>query len=195
MDDTPVAGSAPRSTAQCSLPLPRLALIAAVSRNGIIGRDNKMPWHLPGDLRHFRALTVGHSVIMGRKTYESMGRALSRRQNIVISRDATLVLPGCTMAHSLDDALARCTEPEPVFCIGGAEIYRLAIGRVDEIHLTEIDADIAGDALLPAIPRADWREAAREPVTDPASGLRYAFVHLVRIQPRVIPAMPPTMRD
>lgn len=151
-----------------------------------------MPWHLPADLRHFRALTEGHSVIMGRKTYESMGRPLPNRQNIVITRNPALALPGCTMARSIADALARCTLPEPAFCIGGAEIYRQALPLAHEIRLTEIDADISGDTLLPGILRAEWREAGRDTAVDPSSGLGYSFVHLLRIDPLPVSAMPQT---
>ena len=172
---------------------PRLVIIAAASRNGVIGQDNRMPWHLPADLLHFRALTEGHSVIMGRRTFESMGRPLPKRQNIVITRNPALTLPGCTMAGSLADALARCTLPEPVFCIGGAEIYRLALPFADEIRLTEIDADVSGDTLLPAISPAAWREAQRDAAVDPKSGMRYSFVHLLRIDQPPVSAMPQTV--
>ena len=129
---------------------------------------------------------------MGRKTYESMGRPLPNRQNIVVTRNFALALPGCTMARSLADALALCALPEPAFCIGGAEIYRQALPFAAEIQLTEIDAEVSGDTLLPAFSRADWREAQRDAAVDPASGLQYSFIHLLRIDPPPVPALPQT---
>lgn len=164
--------------------MPRLALIAAVARNRVIGANNRMPWHLSGELKHFRALTTGHRIIMGRKTWESLGRPLPDRENVIVSRDSTLAAPGCTVVPSLAAALAvklhESALPDPAFCIGGAELYRAALPLADELFLTEIDADFAGDTLMPDIDRADWREIAREPSTDVATGIRYAYVHYVR---------------
>jgi len=181
MDDTLLARDTPRpATSAGSGPGSRLALIAAVARNGVIGADNRMPWHVPADLRHFRALTLGHRIIMGRKTWESLGHPLPGRENVIVTRNAGLAAPGCRIATSLPAALADCALPDPLFCIGGAELYAQALPLAREIHLTEIDADFAGDIVLPSIPRAEWREATRVPGTDPASGLRYAFVHYVR---------------
>jgi len=148
----------------------------------VIGAGNRMPWHLPAELRRFRALTGGHRIIMGRKTWESLGRALPDRENVIVSRNAALVAPGCRVVPSLAAALLDCALPEPMFCIGGAELYRLALPLADEIYLTEIDADFPGDATMPPIPSAEWRETAREPVADPATGIHYAFVRFVRIR-------------
>ena len=163
-------------------PASRLALVAAVARNGVIGANNRMPWHLPAELRHFRTLTMGHRVIMGRKTWESLGRPLPGRENVIVSRNAALVAPGCRVATSLAAALRDCTLPEPMFGIGGAELYRIALPLADEIHLTEIDADFPGDTVMPEIAPLEWRETGRDPVTDPATGLRYAFVRYARIR-------------
>ena len=180
MDDTLLAAISPRAPDAERLSAPRLALVAAVARNGVIGANNRMPWHLAGELRHFRTLTTGHRIVMGRKTWESLGRPLPDRENVIVSRDAALVAPGCRVVASLADALADCALPDPIFCIGGAELYRAALPLADELHLTEIDADFQGDTLMPAIPRAEWREIARQPANDAATGVNYAFVHYVR---------------
>ena len=180
MDDTLLDARSPRAQGAERLRVPRLALVAAVARNGVIGANNRMPWHLTGELRHFRALTTGHRIVMGRKTWASLGRPLPKRENVIVSRDASLVAPGCRVVASLADALADCALPDPIFCIGGAELYRAALPLADEIHLTEIDADFHGDTLMPAIPRDEWREIARTPASDAATGVNYAFVHYVR---------------
>src|ERR1051326_1744485 len=117
--------------------VPQVALIAAVAANGVIGAGNALPWRLPGDMKRFRALTTGHSVIMGRKTWESLGKPLAERQNIVVTRNRNYSAPGAEVATSFDEAirLARC--PAPVFCIGGGELYRDALERADTLYLTE----------------------------------------------------------
>jgi dihydrofolate reductase len=152
-----------------------LALIAAVARNGVIGGGNALPWHLPADLKHFRALTTGHAVIMGRRTWESIGRALPGRQNIVVTRQPGYAADGAVVQSTLDDALRAATLPEPVFCIGGGELYALALPRAATLHLTEIDRDFDGDTRFPEFDRAAWREAAREEHRAP-EGFNYAFV-------------------
>jgi len=184
MDDTPVTGGSPFSggppehTSQRGPA--RLAIIAAVARNGVIGAGNAMPWHLSADLKRFRALTTGHRVIMGRKTYQSLGKPLAGRENVVVSRDPCFDAPGCRVVRSLAAALANPVMPPPAFCIGGAQLYAEAIPFADEIYLTRIDADFPGDTYMPGFDSTAWREASREDASDPATGLRYAFVHLVR---------------
>ena len=179
MDDTPVAALPPNAP-PAAAPRRRLAVIAALGRNGVIGAGNGMPWHIPADLKRFRALTTGHTVIMGRKTAESIGRPLPGRENIVVTRNGALAAPGCRIAGSLEEALAAASLPEPVFCIGGGELYRQALPLADEAYLTEIDAAFEGDTFFPALAHGEWREVAREEALDPASGLRLAFVHRVR---------------
>jgi dihydrofolate reductase len=160
-------------------PPPALAIIAAVARNGVIGMEGALPWRIPEDLKRFRALTIGHAIIMGRRTWDSLGRALPQRQSIVVTRHPALRAEGAEIAASLDDALARVALPRPAFCIGGGELYALALPRVDVLHLTEIDRDFTGDAHFPAWPRSAWNEVAREARrTD--EGLGYAFVTYVR---------------
>jgi dihydrofolate reductase len=149
---------------------PRLSLIAAVARNGIIGRDNRMPWRLPSDLKRFKALTVGHPVVMGRKTFQSIGKPLPGRDNIVVSRHA-FAADGATVAPTLAAAMARADSAAgaggEVFIIGGAEIYRQAMAMADRLYITEVALDPEGDAAFPAIDPAVWRVTAREKVKQP----------------------------
>jgi dihydrofolate reductase len=152
-----------------------LSVIAAVARNGVIGRDNTLPWHLPEDLKHFRQLTMGHHIIMGRKTYESLGRLLPGRITVVVSRQPGYRVEGAITAGSLRDAVAACGADEEVFVIGGAELYREALAIADRLYLTEIHADFAGDANFPDYDRAAWRETARQQFTG-AGGLPFSFV-------------------
>lgn len=165
--------------------MPLVSLVAAAAANGVIGRDNRMPWHLPEDLAHFKRLTLGHPVVMGRKTYESilaaLGKPLPGRTNIVVTRQAGFAAPGCIVAASLDAALAAAREAAEIFVIGGAEIYRLALARADRVHLTLIDAAFEGDATFPALDTALWHEAEREhhpPAGDRAFG--FAFLRYDR---------------
>ena len=158
-----------------------LALIAAVARNGVIGADNRLPWRLPEDLRHFRALTLGHAVIMGRRTWESLPGPLAQRQNIVVSRRRDFMAPGAEVATTLDDALARVSLPAPAFCIGGGELYRAALARAVVVHITEIEHDFAGDVTFPPLDPAQWREASRERhARATPDGYDYAFVTYAR---------------
>lgn len=144
----------------------RLSLIAAVARNGVIGADGTLPWRIPADLRRFRALTMGKPVVMGRKTYASIGRTLPGRANIVLTRDPAFRADGVETAPDLDAALAlaerRAADSGAVeiFVIGGAQIYAAAMARADRLYLTEVDAQIAGDAHFPAFDRVDWQDAA-----------------------------------
>ena len=142
--------------------MPRLSLLVARARNGVIGRDGTLPWRLPEDLAFFKRTTMGHPIVMGRKTWESIGRPLPGRRSIVVSRNGSYVAPGAEVATGLEKALERCADAAEVFVIGGAELYRLAMPRADRLLVTEIDADFDGDVVLPAIDRTAWRETARE---------------------------------
>jgi dihydrofolate reductase len=161
--------------------MPLVSLVVAAAANGVIGRENRMPWHLPEDLAHFRRLTLGHPVVMGRKTYESivatLGKPLPGRTNIVVTRQAGFEAPGCVVAPSLDAALAAARKDAEIFVIGGAEIYRLALERADRVYLTRIDAAFEGDAAFPALDPARWRETARED-HPPARGRTFGFAFL-----------------
>jgi len=153
-----------------------LALIAAVAANGVIGRDGKLPWRLPDDLRRFRQLTSGHSIIMGRRTWDSLGRPLPSRQNIVVTRQPSFGADGALVARSLAEALGAVALPEPAFCIGGGELYRTAMPLARTAYVTEIDRAFEGDTTFPALDRAHWREAARETHPPVADEPGYAFV-------------------
>ncbi len=182
-----------------------IVLIAAVAKNGVIGKDNALPWHLPEDMRHFKTLTTGHAVLMGRKTWESLPpkfRPLPNRRNLVLTRDTSYVAPGATVVHSLEEAVQvgegppRADAPpvggsEPglrarganrvgagetaLFVIGGAELYANLLPLARRMELTEIDADFEGDAHFPAFDRAQWRAVRRTPGVT-QGGLGYAFV-------------------
>ncbi|MGE5336310.1 MAG: dihydrofolate reductase [Gemmatimonadota bacterium] len=161
---------------------PRLSLIAAVARNGVIGRDGRIPWHLPGDLPRFKRITMGHPVIMGRRTWESLGRPLPGRRNIVISRSPALKVDGAEVFASLAAALAACAGADEVFVIGGTEAYREALPRADRLLLTEIDADIEGDACFPPFDRRSWRETGREiHPANPDNPLPFSYVDYERV--------------
>lgn len=160
---------------------PRISLIAALARNRVIGAGNRMPWHLPEDLRFFKATTLGHPVIMGRKTYASIGRALPGRRNVVVSRQANLQIDGVEIAHSLEAAVALCAEATEVFVIGGGELYALALPLATRMVLTEIDTELAGDTYFPAWDPTQWKEVTRQlGPTDAA--LRFSFVDYCRTQ-------------
>jgi len=161
--------------------LPRVCIIAAVARNGAIGRGNSLPWRLPEDLKRFRRLTLGHAVIMGRKTFESIGKPLVGRKNIVVTRSREWTRSGCEVAYSLEAALAAVEEPRNAFVIGGAEIYALALPRAWRLYITEIESDFDGDAFFPAFDRSRWREASRERhAPSEPDGFGYAFVEYER---------------
>lgn len=157
----------------------RLTIVVAMAHDNVIGADNDMPWHLPQDLQHFKALTVGKPVIMGRRTYDSIGRALPGRRNIVITRDENWTADKVETAHSLDEALALVQDDAEASIIGGAQLYRLALDRVHCLMVTEIDLDVPGDAYFPAIDPAVWREVARQPQQN-EQGQRFAFVEYQR---------------
>jgi len=172
--DTPRLAAAPSA--------PPLAIIAAVAANGVIGAGNRLPWRLPADLQRFRALTTGHAVIMGRRTWESIGRPLPGRQNIVVTRGHDATPAGAETAASLDEALARVRMPAPAFCIGGGALYREALPRAATMYLTEIARDFAGDAHFPPFDRRDWKETAREPGgAAGGDGFEYAFATYERV--------------
>ncbi len=156
-----------------------LSLIAAMDRRRLIGRDNALPWRLPEDLRHFKATTLGKPVIMGRKTWESLGRPLPGRRNIVVSRNAAYVADGGETAPSLTAALAQAGDVEEAFVIGGAELYRQALPLAQRLYLTEIDAEFTGDAWFPDFSADEWREAGREAQVS-TDGLAFAFVRYER---------------
>jgi dihydrofolate reductase len=156
---------------------PRVTLILARARNGVIGAGGGLPWHLPEDLAFFKRTTMGHPIVMGRKTWESIGRPLPGRRSVVVTRDRGFSATGAEVVHSLDEAIALCCTAEEIFVIGGAHLYAVALPRADRLLLTEIHADFEGDTFLPA-PSADtWAEASREehPATN-TRPFRFDFV-------------------
>lgn len=156
----------------------RISLIAAVAANRVIGRDNDLPWHLPEDLRRFKRLTMGHMMIMGRKTLDSIGgRPLPGRPTIVITRQEGYASPGVTVAHSVDEALAQAQGDE-VFVAGGEEIFRQTIGRADRLYLTWIHAEFPGDTRFPDFDEREWRIVERED-HGPAGEVPYAYSFVV----------------
>ncbi len=161
---------------------PQLVLIVAMARDRVIGKDGQLPWHLSADLKRFKALTMGHPIVMGRKTWDSIGRALPGRRNIVVSRNEKLAVNDADRATSLRAALDLAADAEQVFVIGGEQIYRQALPLADRIELTEIDTAVAGDAWFPEFDQDQWDEQQRESHSDPASGLRYDFVTLERVR-------------
>lgn len=152
-----------------------LSLIAAMANRRVIGRDNTLPWRLPEDLQHFKRTTLGKPVIMGRKTWESLGRPLPGRRNIVVSRNPDYLPVGGELASSLEAAMAATADVDEAFVIGGADLYRQALPLAQRIYLTEIAGDYAGDAHFPEFSAGDWREVSRESHTS-SDGIAYAFV-------------------
>ena len=140
----------------------RLTLIVARARNGVIGKDNAMPWKIPGEQAYFKRVTMGHPIVMGRKTWESIGRPLPGRRSIVVSRDRAYVAIGAECAGSLDEALALAGDAPEVFVIGGAQLYAAALPRADRLLITEIDHDFDGDTTFPAPDPVHWCETARD---------------------------------
>jgi len=143
----------------------KLVLVAALTENRVIGRKGRLPWHLPEDLRRFRELTFGHAVLMGRKTFESIGKPLPGRLNIVLTRRGGYSAPGIETAASLPQALKIASAmPGPLYVIGGAEVYRLCLPHACALHLSLIPRDVPGDAFFPAWSKEDFREVSREQV-------------------------------
>jgi dihydrofolate reductase len=160
----------------------KVSLVAAVARNGVIGRDGTLPWHLPEDMARFRDLTMGHPVVMGRKTWESLPprfRPLPGRRNVVVTRNPDWRAEGVERAGSLDAALELLEGSSQVFVIGGAELFAGALPLADELLLTEIDADVEGDTLFPHYDGSAFEEVSREPHVSP-DGTPFAFVRYER---------------
>ena len=141
---------------------PVITLIAARARNGVIGRNNQMPWKIPGEQAYFKRMTMGSPIVMGRKTWESLGRPLPGRRNIVVTRNRAYTAIGAEVVDSLDNALMLVGNVEQVFIIGGAQLFAAAMPRASRVLLTEIDADFDGDTSMPALDRKQWRETSRE---------------------------------
>lgn len=164
-----------------------VALIAAVAANGVIGRDNRLPWHLPEDLREFKRITLGKPIIMGRKTFESIGRPLPGRTSIVLTRRPDWTREGVVVAANLRQALAMAEElaggdQGEIMVIGGEQIYRLALPLADRLYLTRVDLEVPGDSHFPALDPAQWREVSRRVGHSDTGGVDYAFLVLERVR-------------
>jgi len=155
-----------------------LIIIVAIAKNRVIGRDGRLPWHLPSDLQHFKKTTMGYPLIMGRKTFESIGRPLPGRDNIVLTRNRDLQIPGCIITHSVDEAIAHCRNHEKVFIIGGADIFRVTLPFTDTLIVTALDRDVAGDVYFDPIDPDQFQEVCRRTCDEEEP---YTIIHYKRI--------------
>ncbi|MDO7742485.1 MAG: dihydrofolate reductase [Pedobacter sp.] len=158
-----------------------ISIVVAIAENNAIGKENKLLWHLPADLRHFKEVTTGHTIIMGRKTYDSVGKPLPNRRNIVITRKSGLEIPGVEVVHTLEEALVLCDEDKEVFIGGGAEIYKMAMSLTDKIYLTVVKGIFDADTFFPEIDANKWEETESisfEP--DEKNAFGYTFSTLIR---------------
>ena len=162
----------------------KLAIIVAMAKNRTIGVNNTLPWRCPEDLRHFKALTMGHHIIMGRKTFDSIGKPLPGRTTVIVTRNTDLDIAGCLIAHSLEQAVAACAGGDKIFVVGGAELYAQALPLVDTLFITEIQQEVTGDAHFPELNPSDWLEVSREPHRQEIPQvLQYHFVEYRRNKP------------
>jgi len=158
-----------------------ITIIAAIGKNGELGKDNNLIWHLPNDLKRFKKVTSGHHVIMGRKTFESLGKPLPNRTNIIITRNTSYAAEGCVVVNSLEDAIKAVSEDSNPFILGGAEIYSQAIKIADILDLTLVGAALDADAFFPEIDMHLWKETSRENFsTDEKHKYKYSFVRFER---------------
>lgn len=161
---------------------PRISLIVAMASNRVIGANNALPWHLSSDLKRFKALTMGHHIIMGRKTFDSIGRLLPGRTSVVISRNPQYRPAGVIAAGSLQEALDKSRDDNEVFVIGGEQIFREALPVADRIFLTEIDREFEGDVYLPSLRAGDWREVEVEAFSEAGLSGRFATYERSRME-------------
>jgi len=158
-----------------------ISIVVAISENRAIGKDNKLLWYLPNDLKHFKAITTGHTVIMGRKTYESVGKPLPNRRNIIITRQ-DIKIEGCEVVNSIKAALELCRTEREVFIVGGAEIYKQSLHLTDRIYLTVVHKQFEGDSFFPEIKKTDWVQVSREDhQPDEKNSLPYSFITYERV--------------
>jgi dihydrofolate reductase len=158
-----------------------IALVVAISENNAIGKDNQLLWHLPADLKHFKTITTGHTIIMGRKTYDSIGKPLPNRRNIVVSRNTALTIAGAEVVHSLADALQICEHEDEVHIIGGAELFNQSIDLANKIYLTRVHQTYEADTYFPEIDSSEWEESNLEQhLPDEKNTVAYTFSTLKR---------------
>jgi dihydrofolate reductase len=157
----------------------QLSIIVAVAKNRVIGVNNTLPWHLPEDLKRFKALTMGHHIIMGRKTYDSLGRLLPGRTTVIVSRNTNLKVEGAIVVNSLAEAMQASGHDDEMFLIGGAELYAAGLSVASKLYVTEVEIRCEGDAFFPEIDASIWQEIAREPHQSD-NGLAYSYVLYTR---------------
>jgi dihydrofolate reductase len=165
--------------------LPRLSILVAMARNRVIGQNNALPWHLPADLKHFKSLTMEKTIVMGRKTYQSIGRPLPGRTNIIITHQTSYKVPGAVVVNSVEDALQVCKKTgaydSESFIIGGEKLYRQTIKICQRMYITEIQRDFVGDTFFPEFNPDDWEETQRDKhFSDDGNRMEYHFVILDR---------------
>lgn len=157
----------------------KIAMIAAMANNRVIGKDNQMPWHLPEDLRHFKAITMNKPIVMGRKTFESIGRPLPGRHNIVITGQADFSAAGITVVDSIEAAIVSAQECDELVIIGGGQLYSAMLAKADSLYLTEINLEVEGDTFFPHWDDGSWLEVSR--INEKSSnGLEYSFINMVK---------------
>lgn len=165
----------------------KISLIVAMASNRVIGRDGQMPWHLSADLQRFKQITLGSPILMGRKTYEAIGRPLPGRQNLIISRNSDYQIPGCQVFDNMQKALQAVASSDELFVIGGATLYEALLPYADYLYLTVIDTAFAGDTYFPETDPATWHEISREDISNDSSvDFSYSFVKLQNRQKQAI---------
>lgn len=156
---------------------PQVSIIVAMALNHTIGINNTLPWRCPEDLKHFKKLTMGHRMIMGRKTFDSIGKPLPGRTTVVVTRNPSLSIEGCIVTRSLDEAIKTCANDEEIFIVGGADIYTQALSLASKLYITEIQQEVKGDANFPAFDKNEWREISRDKHTQQEpQALKFDFV-------------------
>jgi dihydrofolate reductase len=155
--------------------MPSLSLIVAIAKNRVIGVNNTLPWYLPEDLKRFRALTTGHHIIMGRKTYDSLGRLLPGRTTVIVTRNPDYKVEGAIVVHSLEAAIEACGDDNEAFLIGGAELYKDGLKLANKLYMTEINAEYEGDAFFPEFEMIEWRAGERE-TYQADNGLGFSYI-------------------
>lgn len=161
---------------------PSISIIAAMARNHVIGRNNRLPWHLPADLQHFKATTIGKPMVMGRRTWESLPGLLPQRTHIVITRDRDFTAAGAIVVHSLEEAISAAGNNDEIMIVGGANLYEQTLSIADKLYLTVIDIEAEGDACFPIFDLADWHEESRESHNaDEKNRYDYSFITYRRV--------------
>ncbi len=159
----------------------KIVILVAFDQNRLIGRNNELPWHLPADLKYFKSVTMGHHIIMGRKTYDSIGKPLPGRISVVITKQQNWIAEGCVVAHSLEDAFLQCGDEKEVFIIGGAQIFEQSISVATDLYITKILNEFEGDTYFPVIDDNDWETVSKiDCLPDEKNKWPYSFIRLRR---------------